>query len=316
MPDTSTILFGVTVVLIVLGVWAVVEFAVTCRKTRRTVKKLSAKIIETIERAEPLIDKTEAVIDELDPAVKQLNTLLDRMGVTIDALTYDLLQAEEVIANLSRVTSASAQATDVISSSVSRATNVLASGLTGVIDRFARKRADERQSLPQDEYQSASHLPEGTESASGRVHPHEHTHGAHRMGGAHRASGAQRVNGVQRAHAQGAAGDASGDHAAHTSRQYYEYPSGYERDERARQGSKTQQDNSDNTRISTAQPDDARSSASTSSAAQSTDAQPSAARPADTAREGAAHKEAAYEGAAHEEPSAAKNPDTKPNQEA
>ena len=156
MPDASTVLVGVLLLFGIAAIWTIVELAYTMRKTRKMVKELSTEVSETIDRVAPLIDKTEAVVDELDPAVKQLGPLLDHMGVAVDALTYDLLQVEEVLTHVARVTSAGAQATDAISLGVSKATSALSNGLVGILDRISHKPSDEKKALPRDEQRRLS----------------------------------------------------------------------------------------------------------------------------------------------------------------
>ena len=177
MPDASTVLVGVLLLFGIAAIWTIVELAYTMRKTRKMVKELSTEVSETIDRVAPLIDKTEAVVDELDPAVKQLGPLLDHMGVAVDALTYDLLQVEEVLTHVARVTSAGAQATDAISLGVSKATSALSNGLVGILDRISHKPSDEKKALPRDEQRRLSSLSHESEAglkrpfAQGHVRP-------------------------------------------------------------------------------------------------------------------------------------------------
>lgn len=145
MPHQSIVMPVAIFVLIAAAVWAVVELALTLRATRRDVGAMRREVSEAIDAIEPVVGKVEGIVDELDPAVKQVDPLLTRVNTAVDALTCDLVRAEEVLDDVSKVTGASAQASEAITSGVARATEAVTGGVASVFGRISgRGRRDGR----------------------------------------------------------------------------------------------------------------------------------------------------------------------------
>lgn len=105
-------------VLAVAGVWAVVELALTLRKTRTVVDSLDKTVTDlnnTIAEAQPVVAKLDGAVDELTPALAQMEPLLKSSKTAVDALTSNLVEVEAVVRDISEVTGSMAEASNAVS---------------------------------------------------------------------------------------------------------------------------------------------------------------------------------------------------------
>lgn len=106
-------------VLAVAGVWAVVELALTLRKTRTVVDSLDKTVSDlnnTLAEAQPVVAKLDGAVDELTPALAQVEPLLKSSKTAVDALTSNLVEVEAVVRDISEVTGSMAEASNAVSS--------------------------------------------------------------------------------------------------------------------------------------------------------------------------------------------------------
>lgn len=104
--------------LAVAGVWAVVELALTLRKTRTVVDLLDKTVSDlnnTLAEAQPVVAKLDGAVDELTPALAQVEPLLKSSKTAVDALTSNLVEVEAVVRDISEVTGAMAEASNAVS---------------------------------------------------------------------------------------------------------------------------------------------------------------------------------------------------------
>ena len=120
------------VVLVVAGVWALVELALTLRQGRKSVGEVCDTLNETIAEIKPVVQKLDGVADELAPATKELQPLLDKAGTAVDALTVDLVRVDDILSDVSSVTGAGANVTDA----VTKVTASAAAGIAGVVGKL------------------------------------------------------------------------------------------------------------------------------------------------------------------------------------
>lgn len=120
------------VVLVVAGVWALVELALTLRQGRKSVGEVCDTLNETIAEIKPVVQKLDGVADELAPATKELQPLLDKAGTAVDALTVDLVRVDDILSDVSSVTGAGANVTDA----VTKVTASAADGIAGVVGKL------------------------------------------------------------------------------------------------------------------------------------------------------------------------------------
>ena len=105
--------------LAVAGVWAIVELALTLRKTRNVVDSLDKTVNDlnnTIAEAQPVVAKLDGAVDELTPALAQVEPLLKSSKTAVDALTSNLVEVEAVVRDISEVTGSVAEASNAVSS--------------------------------------------------------------------------------------------------------------------------------------------------------------------------------------------------------
>lgn len=105
--------------LAIAGVWAIVELALTLRKTRTVVDSLDKTVTDlnnTIAEAQPVVAKLDGAVDELTPALAQVEPLLKSSKTAVDALTSNLVEVEAVVRDISEVTGSMAEASNAVSS--------------------------------------------------------------------------------------------------------------------------------------------------------------------------------------------------------
>lgn len=123
------------IVLVIAGIWAVVELALTIRQTRKSVSELADSVNDTIGEVRPAIAKLDGAIDELQPAVKQIEPILEKASTTVDLINVDLVRVEGILSDVNTVTGTGARVTDAVSGAVEHA----ASGVAGVAAKVAGK---------------------------------------------------------------------------------------------------------------------------------------------------------------------------------
>lgn len=106
------------VLLVIAGIWAVTELALTIRLARTTVDSLDktmGEVNDMLAETRPVVAKLDGVIDELQPALTQVEPLLKSANVAVDALTSNLIEVEAVVRDVSTVTGAAANAGNAVS---------------------------------------------------------------------------------------------------------------------------------------------------------------------------------------------------------
>lgn len=108
----------VLIVLVIAGVWLVVELALTARRARRTmdeVDKTVAELNETLAETRPVVAKLDGAVDDLQPALAKVDPLLTSANVAVDALSANLIEVEGVVRDVSAITGAAASAGNAVS---------------------------------------------------------------------------------------------------------------------------------------------------------------------------------------------------------
>lgn len=119
------------IVLVAVGIWAVVELALTIRKARSSVEQITRTANETIEQAQPIIAKADGMVDELQPAVKGVQPLIDKAGTAVDVATVDLATLSDILNDVSDVSGAASNVTNTVS-------RVADSAVNGVVDAVGK----------------------------------------------------------------------------------------------------------------------------------------------------------------------------------
>ena len=97
------------IVLVIAGIWAVVELALTIRQARKSVSELADSVNDTIGEVRPAIAKLDGAIDELQPAVKQIEPILEKASTTVDLINVDLVRVEGILSDVNTVTGTGAR---------------------------------------------------------------------------------------------------------------------------------------------------------------------------------------------------------------
>lgn len=123
------------IVLVIAGVWAVVELALTLRQTRKSVSELTDSVNETIADIRPVVTKLDGVADELPAAAKQIEPILEKASTTVDLINVDLVRVEGILSDVNTVTDTGARATGAVSGAVES----VATGVAGALGKVAGK---------------------------------------------------------------------------------------------------------------------------------------------------------------------------------
>ena len=126
-------------VLIIAGIWALVELALTIKASRKTLNEVSKNVNDTIEEIQPIIEKVDGVVDEIQPASKQLDPLLMKANAAVDALTVDLAAVDNILSDVSTVTGTASGVTNSVATGVTKAIESTANAAAGVFDKYTHK---------------------------------------------------------------------------------------------------------------------------------------------------------------------------------
>ena len=123
------------VVLVIVGVWAVVELALVLRRARRSVETLTDAVSDTIGEVRPVIAKLDGAVDELAPASREVEPMLKKASTTIDLVNVDLVRLEGILSDVNAVTDTGAR----VSGAVTGAAESVASGVASAVGKVADK---------------------------------------------------------------------------------------------------------------------------------------------------------------------------------
>lgn len=119
-------------VLVVVGVWAVVEIALTMRSARRDIEKVTTSANDLIEQVQPVVAKLDGVVDELEPAAKHMAPLAESAETTIAAANVSVERLNGILADVSAVSGTASSVTGA----VNRVAESAASGVASVMSRI------------------------------------------------------------------------------------------------------------------------------------------------------------------------------------
>lgn len=129
---TETILPIVLIVLVLVGIWAVVEIALTMRSTRRDVERLTSSAREVVEQTQPVVAKLDGIMDELEPAAKRVTPLLEKTESAVGEATGSLDRLNAILDDVSSVSGAASSVTGAVKGVAESA----AAGVAGVVSRL------------------------------------------------------------------------------------------------------------------------------------------------------------------------------------
>ena len=129
---TLSILDIVLIVLVLVGVWAVVELALTLRRARSSIVEVVDSANSTIEQCQPIISKLDGMMDELEPAIKKIDPLLASANESVEGIPTLVTQCTTILDDVSSVSGAASG----ITNGVSKAATNAVSSVTGVFSKL------------------------------------------------------------------------------------------------------------------------------------------------------------------------------------
>lgn len=125
----------VLILLVIAGIWAVVELALFLRRTRKSVADVTDSLNQTIVEFQPTVAKLDGIVDELGSSSKQLEPILEKASTTVDLVNVNLVRTESVLADVNTATNTAANLTSTASAAAGNAANAVA----GVVNKVAGK---------------------------------------------------------------------------------------------------------------------------------------------------------------------------------
>lgn len=120
----------VLILLVMAGIWLLVELALTARKARPVLDTVQ----KAAEEARPVVAQVAEVVELARPGVSQLDPVLVQTTQAIGALTGDLERLEGILDDVSRISRSAGNATvavgDVAGTLASKARVLFAKGRT------------------------------------------------------------------------------------------------------------------------------------------------------------------------------------------
>lgn len=129
----STILTIALILLVIAGIWALIELALTIKAARSTIDDVAGQVSDTITEITPVISKLDGMMDDLDPAIKQIDPVLGKVDTAVDVLTVGLTHLDDVLGDVSSVTGIAGDA----AASVSKITEIATTGVVNAIGKLA-----------------------------------------------------------------------------------------------------------------------------------------------------------------------------------
>ncbi|MGN0075964.1 MAG: hypothetical protein ACI38Z_03205 [Parafannyhessea sp.] len=120
------------IVLVAAGIWALVELALTIRKTRGAVDEVARSANETIEQVQPVIAKLDGAMDDLQPSIKQVDPMVAKAQDALDEANESLRRVNGILGDVSTVSGTAAGVTDA----VNQVTTAAADGVSHVVSKL------------------------------------------------------------------------------------------------------------------------------------------------------------------------------------
>ncbi|MBR3234571.1 MAG: hypothetical protein IKG11_03040 [Atopobiaceae bacterium] len=128
------------IALLIAGVWAIAEFAITLRKTRDTLNSVSDSVDDLnhavgqlVDQTTPVISKIDGMVDDLQPTVRELGPMAENLNVVIDEATVSLDKVNHILGDVSSATSGVAG----VGESAGRIVSTATSAAVGVVSKVA-----------------------------------------------------------------------------------------------------------------------------------------------------------------------------------
>ena len=121
------------IVLALVGIWAVIEVALTVRGARTSIDEVASTANEVIAQTQPIVAKLDGMVDELQPAVKDVPALMEKANTALDSANESLASVNAILDDVASVSGTAAGVTEAVNGAVSGA----ASAVAGVVGKIA-----------------------------------------------------------------------------------------------------------------------------------------------------------------------------------
>ena len=121
------------IVLALVGIWAVIEVALTVRGARKSIDEVASTANEVIAQTQPIVAKLDGMVDELQPAVKDVPALMEKANTALDSANESLASVNAILDDVASVSGTAAGVTEAVNGAVSGAANAVA----GVVGKIA-----------------------------------------------------------------------------------------------------------------------------------------------------------------------------------
>lgn len=136
------------IVLVIAGVWAVVELALFLRRTRKGVADITDSLNQTIAEFQPTVSKLDGIVDELGSSSKQVEPLLEKASTTVDLVNVNLVRTESVLADVNTATNTAANLSNTVSATANNAAAAVAGAVNKVAGKVGGKAASKLEAAP------------------------------------------------------------------------------------------------------------------------------------------------------------------------
>ena len=151
------------IVLVIAGVWAVIEVALTLRTARKRVDEVAASANEVIAQTQPIVAKLDGMVDELQPAVKEVPALMENVTVAVDSANDSLTRVNAILDDVSAVSGTASAVTETVNGAVSGVANAV----VGAVSKVGGLRGG---SAPAAQLSEGAEHPEHVEPAAASTH--------------------------------------------------------------------------------------------------------------------------------------------------
>lgn len=124
-------IYGVIGIVII---WLIVELAITTHSARKSLRDIKKSV-------DKVVDDVDQISNEVVPVIKQCEPLLDRVSLTVDAANLEIMRLDEIMSDVSVMTSKGAKAATSLDSVASAPLELVNNVAEKVRRRFGPKKA-------------------------------------------------------------------------------------------------------------------------------------------------------------------------------
>lgn len=177
--DLSELVPIFLIVLLSVAIWAVVELALTFRRTRSTVMNANEAVDTTREliasvqsTLEPTLARIDPMVEQIQPAAARIDPMVEHVQLTIDAANLEIMRLDQILDDISKVSGIAGKT----ATSVDTITSAPAELITSAVERLRGTAKDASRQMAAKRALSDAHSKQdaiSSESVSGAAAPVE-----------------------------------------------------------------------------------------------------------------------------------------------